>query len=89
MDRASWVVETALEWRRAEKSEIPVPLLEGVTRNLFAQDETKSPNQSAVDDLASALVGQASAVKVRLGDNEISLDRKGLKGLAKTEVGSA
>jgi hypothetical protein len=86
IDRASWVVETALEWRRAEKSEIPTALLDGVTRNLFSPSEAKGGNHSAADDLASALVGQASAVKVKVGDSEISLDRKGLQGLAKKET---
>jgi hypothetical protein len=84
IDRASWVVETALEWRRLENSEIPAPLLEGITRNLFSNPDLTANDQTAVDDLASALVGNASAVRVKLGENEISLDRKGIKALEKT-----
>jgi hypothetical protein len=85
IDRASWVVETALEWRRDQKAEIPSPLLEGITRNLFAQRETEEKG-TGVDDLASALVGNASGVKLKLGDSEVSLDRKGLSKLAKAET---
>jgi hypothetical protein len=85
VDRASRVVETALEWRRDQKAEIPSPLLDGITRNLFIQREAPEKS-SGVDDLASALVGNASQVKVKLGDSEVSLDRKGLNKLAKTET---
>lgn len=85
INRASWVVETAMEWRRDQQSEIPAPLLEGVTRNLFAYGDSSSQEHTAADDLASALVGNASQLKLKVGDNEVNFDRKGLSGLAKTE----
>jgi len=86
IDRASWVVETAMEWRRDQKSEIPGVLLEGITRNLFADVGSASAEKhTAADDLASALVGNASQVKLKLGDNEVSFDRKSLAGLGKAE----
>ncbi|MGY0574307.1 hypothetical protein ACTGJ9_027215 [Bradyrhizobium sp. RDM12] len=85
INRASWVVETAMEWRRDQHSEIPAPLLEGVTRNLFAYGDSSSQEHTAADDLASALVGNASQLKLKVGDNEVNFDRKGLSGLAKTE----
>jgi hypothetical protein len=86
IDRASWVVETAMEWRRDQKSEIPGTLLEGITRNLFADSGGASAEKhTAADDLASALVGNASQVKLKLGDNEVSFDRKALAGLGKAE----
>jgi hypothetical protein len=85
IDRASWVVETAMEWRRDQQAEIPSPLLEGITRNLFA-DHDHSTAHSAADDLASALVGNASQLKLKMGDNELNFDRKGLTGLGKTGV---
>ncbi|MBR0778096.1 hypothetical protein JQ625_24970 [Bradyrhizobium diazoefficiens] len=87
-DRASWVVESALEWRRDQKTEIPNALLEGITRNLFSERENLPDKSTAADDLASALVGNASMVKLKAGDSEISIDRKGLGGLAKTETAS-
>jgi hypothetical protein len=86
IDRASWVVETALEWRRDQKTEIPTPLLEGITRNLFSERDAGPDRGTAADDLASALVGNASQVKLKLGGNEVSLDRKGLVGLSRTET---
>lgn len=86
IDRASWVVETAMEWRRDQKSEIPGTLLEGISRNLFAEAGGASTEKhTAADDLASALVGNASQLKLKLGANEVSFDRKGLAGLGKAE----
>lgn len=86
IDRASWVVETAMEWRRDQKAEMPLPLLEGITRNLFSDGASAAANHTAADDLASALIGNASGVKVKLGENELSLDRKGIAGLGKVET---
>ena len=88
IDRASWVVETAMEWRRDQNAEVPAPLLEGITRNLFSDRGDSSETHSAADDLASALVGNASQLKLRMGENEVSFDRKGLAGLGKAEVAS-
>lgn len=85
INRASWVVETAMEWRRDQQSEIPSPLLEGVTRNLFAYGDSSVQAHTAADDLASALVGNASQLKLKVGDNELNFDRKAIGGLAKTE----
>lgn len=85
INRASWVVETAMEWRRDQQSEIPAPLLEGVTRNLFAYGDSSPQEHTAADDLASALVGNASQLKLKIGGNEVNFDRKGLSGLAKSE----
>lgn len=86
IDRASWVVETAMEWRRDQKSEMPGTLIEGITRNLFVEaGGAAADKHTAADDLASALVGNASQVRLKLGENEVSLDRKALTALAKTD----
>lgn len=86
IDRASWVVETAMEWRRDQNAEIPTSLLEGITRNLFTDGGDSAQAHSAADDLASALVGNASQLKVKLGNNELNFDRKGLAGLGKIDT---
>jgi hypothetical protein len=84
IDRASWVVETA--WRRDQQAEIPAPLLEGITRSLFSDRNDAAQAHSAPDDLASALVGNASQLKLKMGGNELNFDRKGIAGLGKTEA---
>lgn len=83
IDRASWVVETAMEWRRDQQAEIPSPLLDGIARNLFADRGTADDSHTAADDLASALVGNASQLKLKVGENELNFDRKGLANLGK------
>jgi hypothetical protein len=86
IDRASWVVETALEWQRSQQAELPAPLLDGITRNLFMRPSSLDASVSAADELASALVGSAAGLKLKVGDNELSFTRKGLRKLAKEEI---
>jgi hypothetical protein len=86
IDRASWVVESAMEWRRDQQAEIPAPLLDGITRNLFSNSGEVAQGHSAADDLASALVGNASQLKLKMGENELNFDRKGLVRLGKAET---
>lgn len=68
VDRASWVVETALEWNHQIKEPMPEALMAGISRNLFdgtgrGHDDVKSP----ADELASALFGSA-ATKVKVNN---------------------
>ena len=79
VDRASWAVETALAWKSEVKDVIPSTLLESITRNLFRNDH--KPTEAALhpaDQLASALLGTASKVRLKAGDSEIELDGKKL-----------
>lgn len=77
IDRASWVVETALEWNHQVKEPMPEGLMAGISRNLFdgsgkAADDAKTP----ADELASALFGSA-ATKIKLnnsGQAEVEID---------------
>lgn len=80
VDRASWAVETALAWKNEVKDVIPTTLLESITKNLFQHDV--KPSETALhpaDQLASALLGTASKVRLKAGDSEIELDAKKLK----------
>lgn len=80
IERASWLVETALEWRGSEGEELPNELLESISRNLFSSsDENIDQVKHPADELASALLGSASNVRLNLGGNEIELDGKKLK----------
>ena len=87
IDRASWVVETALEWKNSQQSAIPDSLLSSISRNLFQKpgefDERDGP--SAADQLASALLGEASKVKLNIGGNEVELTRQGIKRASKLD----
>lgn len=83
MERASWLVETSLEWKDAKGTAIPAELLESLSNNLFAKDKQKiDPLHHPADQLASALMGSASSVKLKAGDSSIEIDPK---KLAKTK----
>ena len=60
IDRASWLVETVLEWKASKDEAIPDTLLTSLTRNLFSGDERDQSEQlkHPADELASALLEQ-------------------------------
>lgn len=85
MDRASWVVESSLEWKDTEGSNIPDHLLEALSRNLFREGNSYNEHSmNASDQLASALLGQASKASLNIGGNTVEFDRKALKQASKS-----
>jgi hypothetical protein len=80
IDRASWFVEMAFEWKDEKGEEIPVELIERLTHGLFGDDRGDHPVEPA-DSLANALIG-AARFKVKLADGmEVEYDRKGVEKL--------
>ena len=87
MERASWLVETSLEWKDAKGTAIPPELLDSLSNNLFSNEKEKiDPLHHPSDQLASALMGSASSVKLKTGDSSIEIDPK---KLAKTKSSHA
>lgn len=87
IDRASWVVEAALEWRLHQDKPMPENLLETISRNLFSKGEKDdSSDMHPADYLASAILGRASAVNLKVPGGEISLTGRDIKKLQKDEV---
>ena len=78
VNRANWVIESCLEWRKVTDSVIPSDLLGSITRNLFTT-ETKTLDQVThpADELASALMGSASSLKLNLNGNELEFNKPG------------
>lgn len=80
MDRASWIVEMALEWKQSTGGDIPINLLERLSSNLFDGSDAEEPKDSLNDDLASLVLGSASSLKIKTPEgSEINMDRKGLR----------
>lgn len=77
VNRANWVVETCLEWRKETESLIPASLIESLTRGLFARDNPTPQAIHPADELASALVGSASKISLAVGENKIEYDKPG------------
>lgn len=77
VNRANWVVETCLEWRKETDSLIPTPLIESLTRGLFTRDDPSPQTLHPADELASALMGSASKLSLAVGDNKLEFDKPG------------
>jgi hypothetical protein len=70
-----------LEWEKEKGADKQMPelLLRSLTRNLF-QDQAKAvePVVHPADQLASALFGMASKVRLKSGENEVELNARRL-----------
>lgn len=85
IDRASWVVEMALEWKEEKGTELPQELIDRLTRNLFREARSQDDVRHPTEDILSTLLGEAT--KLRLGAPgiaEAEFDRRGLKRAKKT-----
>jgi len=82
VDRASWVVETAMEWQQQNNAPIPPLLLEELARGLFTGQGDSSAIKHPVEDLASSLLGAAANLEVNIpGVGKATLGRGGVKQL--------
>lgn len=79
MERASWLVETSLEWKDAKGTTIPPELLHSLSNRLF---ETGSQQSEAVahpiDNLAALIIGSSSSLKMKVGNADLDVDPKRL-----------
>ena len=88
MERASWLVESSLEWSDAKGASIPPELLSSLSSNLFQGGKEVEPLIHPSDQLASALLGSASSIKLKSGDSSIEIDPKKLAKGAPSEKSS-
>lgn len=84
IERASWLAETVLEWKSTSTEPFPDLLAARLSTGLFASaatdfDDPKTP----AAHLAEALFGAAASAKLKFGDQEVSFDRRSIKGLSK------
>lgn len=79
VNRANWVIESALEWKK-ETQEVPPPeLLAQLTKNLFSNQADAAADRvlHPADELASALLGSSSKLRLNLGGNEMEIEKPG------------
>lgn len=86
INRANWVVETCLEWRKENQSDIPQNLVDSLTKGLFSEREPATQVLHPADELASALIGSSSKLSLNVGGNTIEIDKPG-KNLKPTGKG--
>lgn len=77
VNRANWVVESGLEWHKETGTTIPDGIMESLTKNLFRYADELPPALHPADELASALLGSASKLKLKAGDSELEFDKPG------------
>lgn len=82
IERASWLAETVLEWKSSSEEPFPELLAARLSAGLFQSSGADADGpKTPASHLAEALFGAATSAKVRLGENEINYDRKGLQRL--------
>lgn len=80
VDRASWLVEMALEWKEEKGTEIPRELLDRLSANLFDKPSEPTDAKHPSEDLLSALLTASAELNLNVpGIGTIRLDRKGAK----------
>ncbi|HEU6436031.1 MAG TPA: hypothetical protein VE028_01095 [Nitratidesulfovibrio sp.] len=80
IDRASWIVETMLEWNASQKTPVPDQLICNLSGNLFSPEkQTEDAIRHPGDILASSLLGTASRIKLNLPHAEIECDGKRMR----------
>jgi hypothetical protein len=83
LDRASWVVEMAMEWKEDKGTEIPPNLLSHLTTGLFQENTPAEEKLHPADQLASAILGASAETAIELpGGTKVRLDRKSMKDLS-------
>ena len=76
VNRANWVLESCLEWRKETRTVLPKTIIQSISRGLFTGNSTEVEKVfHPADELASALLGSASKLKLKVGDNEIDFDK--------------
>lgn len=79
ISRANWVIESCLEWKKETESDVPPELLDAMTRNLFKLKSDDSANViHPADELASAILGSSSKLKLNIAGNELELNPRKL-----------
>ena len=87
LDRASWLVETALDWRTQTDQPMPSLMMERLSEGLFAKEGKSEEVVHPSDQLASALLGASAEAELQVpGGSKLRLDRKGIKRLQDGEA---
>jgi len=86
-DRASWVVEMALEWSDEKDGAIPPELVDALTQNLFALESERGRARHPAEDVFATLLGASTELTVPFpGGAQLKYNGKGIKR-AQSELG--
>lgn len=78
VNRANWIVETGLEWHKETNEQLPEKLMDSLSANLFnTKKDHGEKSLHPADELASALLGSASKLQLKAGDNILEFNKPG------------
>jgi len=78
VNRANWIIESCLEWSKETDKPLPLELVNSISNNLFASENGELDKVThPADELASALLGSASKLKLNVGGNQLEFDKPG------------
>lgn len=87
IDRASWIVEMAMEWQAENKNEIPKDLLDRLSVNLFSENKSVGITEHPYEELIKMLLNVSAEAKVPIpGGGELRIDKQGMKSLVKSQT---
>jgi hypothetical protein len=76
VNRANWVIESCLEWEKEAQKPMPTELLESITNRLFINIQAEPERViHPSDELASALMGSASNLQLKIGENQLDINK--------------
>jgi hypothetical protein len=80
-ERANWVVETMLEWKKELKeSAIPKELTKSITQNLFKTSiDDKDENLHPADQISNAILSSSGKIKLKAGNADLELTGKDIE----------
>ena len=88
IDRATWVVELAMEYKESTRLTLPSTLLAVLTRGIFEASHTSKPLQHPVPDALGAILSSAIEAEIDLPNGRAKLNRKGIRDLAEKGGGA-
>ena len=78
-----------LQLLKETKEPIPTELLNSISKNLFTSEKGELEKVvHPADELASALLGSASKLKLNLGGNQLEFDKPGKISKSKSRAGA-
>lgn len=75
IDRANWLVELAMEWKHITKSEIPIELIDKLSRSLFVSDDSRTMDLHPAETILSAVFGKGGKVNVAVPGGKVTMER--------------
>ncbi len=75
IDRATWLVELALEWKHAKEEEMPKELVDRLSHNLFVDIGERESDIHPLETAISSLLGGSGKMTVKSAGVELGIDK--------------